>query len=80
MEETTPIVGGDGGGGPANHEEEEEEEEVEESRYGWMVVAASFLCNVVIDGESPCTFLSLSTLVTLSVTFFLINAKILRQQ
>ena len=57
MEETTPIVGGDGGGRPGDHEVEEEveEEEVEESRYGWMVVAASFLCNVVIDGESPGT-------------------------
>ena len=55
MEETTPIVGGDGGGGPADQvddvEEEEEEVEVEETRYGWMVVAASFLCNVVIDGK-----------------------------
>ena len=38
------VVGG-------SQEEEEEEEEVEETRYGWMVVAASFLCNVVIDGK-----------------------------
>ena len=56
MEETTPIVGfGDGGGDPGDHEVEEEEEEeeevMEESRYGWLVVAASFLCNVVIDGK-----------------------------
>ena len=56
MEETTPIVGH---GPPPDQEyqnvEEEEEEEVElveETSYGWMVVAASFLCNVVIDGES----------------------------
>ena len=30
----------------------EEEVEVEETRYGWMVVAASFLCNLVIDGKT----------------------------
>ena len=36
-----------------NQEPEEEErdmEEVEETWYGWLVVAASCLCNMVIDG------------------------------
>ena len=33
-----------------DREEVEEEEEEEESWYGWLVVAASFLCNMVIDG------------------------------
>ena len=59
MEETSPILPDRGGNLDEELEEEmkeemeEEMEEVEESRYGWMVVAASFLCNVVIDGESP---------------------------
>ena len=26
------------------------QEELEETRYGWLVVVASFLCNMVIDG------------------------------
>lgn len=31
-------------------EDEEEDTEMEETWYGWVVVAASFLCNMVIDG------------------------------
>ena len=31
-------------------EDDRELDEVEETWYGWLVVAASFLCNMVIDG------------------------------
>lgn len=56
-EETSPILPaqndqGENGGDRVSdvaHQEQEEEQE-EESWYGWLVVAASFLCNMVIDG------------------------------
>ena len=49
-EENTPIISSEGD--DLDHQEEDPEEtQVEETKYGWMVVAASFLCNLVIDGN-----------------------------
>lgn len=33
-----------------NADNEDEENDFKESWYGWLIVAASFLCNMVIDG------------------------------
>ena len=45
-QESEPILGSDDRRG----DEEDTEEVQEESWWGWLVVLASFLCNMVIDG------------------------------
>ena len=56
-EENSPILAaqnddGENGSDRVNGDENvaDQEQEQEESWYGWLVVAASFLCNMVIDG------------------------------
>lgn len=50
-EETLPIIGHQQNQEASeNDENESQASEDDESWYGWLVVAASFLCNMVIDG------------------------------
>ena len=52
-EETLPIISHQNQettGENIDENESQTSEEEEESLYGWLVVGASFLCNMVIDG------------------------------
>ena len=49
-DERSPILDNDQNNENGETNEDTDEVEEEESWYGWLVVAASFLCNMVIDG------------------------------
>ena len=48
--ESVTIITGEERDLETREEDREGEEELEETWYGWLVVGASFLCNMVIDG------------------------------